>query len=401
MNENSKKLQATLYSIKRDVDQEKNNYIDKCRAIQEALHFDLTDDRAVSKMASVVQKINDANTTYYLFLKLKLEEVHKIASSYEVEELDYETVEQIYLLVQFINQESTIENSFDGSVNMDYSSVSLGTMAVVTYHPSLAAKEIELRWKEQLKKVPESKKRIYEKKKIDAKEEKVKYQEKLAAWEKSCIPIKAQREKYITEKINNKTKQIQDELLTKYYAENGPLENQRLYLQSVITNKTRELDQLGVFKWKEKKILREEIQSFQAQLNDVTRVQTQIMGKYQEAHSNSNKQAKESIEALVTKEAEKLYPFPVPPVKPESVVQEEKIEAEKVWQLIVSLQNMFVRVDRPLEMKEIYDYFMGQKTRGEIAKGLSAGIKAGYFEEDRYAGMITYFSSAAFYMVML
>ena len=42
MNENSKKLQATLNSIKHEVDQEKNHYIDKCRAIQEALHFDLT-----------------------------------------------------------------------------------------------------------------------------------------------------------------------------------------------------------------------------------------------------------------------------------------------------------------------------------------------------------------------
>ena len=213
MNDISKELQLKLNKIQKDIKLEKKLFLGRCRDAQESLNFDLYDKRVIQKLSDVMQEINETNSTYYAYLKVKLEEVDQIVSAYDKNELDYEVVEQVYQLIQYINEESKIESCFTGSLNSGLSSVDLGTMAVLSYSPSIAAKEMEIKWKENLKNMPVSKKREYDAEKSKERNEKNKYYEKLAVWEKECEPINQLRENYVKKKIETKTKKIQEEHL--------------------------------------------------------------------------------------------------------------------------------------------------------------------------------------------
>ena len=145
MNQISNELVSKLSTIQNAIESEKKVFIEKCRKVQEKLNFDLFDVSLRNKIIDVAHDINEANTDYYLFLKVKVDEVDSIAEKYLEKDLDYEAVERIYQVLHYINEESRIKNSFDASITEGFSTTDLGTMGVVSYSPSVHAREIELK----------------------------------------------------------------------------------------------------------------------------------------------------------------------------------------------------------------------------------------------------------------
>ena len=393
MNEKSKELESKLQTIKEEIEKEFGVYIDMCREAQQMLNFNLSDSRMLQKMSSAIKKVNDANTTYYAFLVVKLKEVDQIAKAYDVDELDYQVVEQVYQLIHYINEESNIENSFDGSLNSGFSSTNLGTMAVVSYSPSIEAKELELSWKNQLDKMPSSKKQEYIKQINEEHNEKAEYRTAYAAWEKACKPIAERREEYINNVISEKTQELQKELLSIYNSEKKDKEDQIQSIQNSIINKRAELKQLGLFKRKEKQIIQSEIQGYQKQIDDLNQQLIQLKLEYDENQLVMGKKARDSVEKTARLEAEKLYPYPKEPDKPEIIKREEREEEERITNLLFEIIDVLIKEDTIMTRSELNKYFMGQKSRRDMMKALERGVESHLIwhdkngKEDVYARM--------------
>ena len=381
MNELSKQLQSELITIRTGIESEKDIFIGKCREVQKHLQFNLSDNNIISKMSTAINMINEANTNYYTYLKVKLDDVDKKASSYSLKDLDYEVINQVYDLICFINEESNIKNSFEGTVNHGFSSLDLGTMAVVTYRPSLAAKEIEIKWRERLREMPASKKQVYLDKKDLEQTDKNKYKKKLAAWEAACEPIKKQREKYIESAIKQKEGEIKEKYDALFSKEKSSFETQISALQEELDLKEAEIKQLGFFKRKEKTALHLKITNLIIKIESLSASLSKLKRQYDESLLTVHKQASQLVEATATIEAEKAYPFPAEPEKPAIIKREEQAETIRLSSLIGDMIAMFIMEDKPLTFTEINRYFMGQKNNMDIRKALSLGIKDEKFEE--------------------
>lgn len=375
MNEKSKELQSKLQTIKEGIESENSVYIDMCREAQQMLDFDLSDSRMLQKMSSAIKKVNDANTTYYAYLIAKLKEVDQLAKAYDIAELDYQVVEQVYQLIQYINEESNIENSFEGSLNFGFSSTNMGTMAVVSYNPSIEAKELEFSWKNLLDKLPSSKKQEYYEQKNEEENEKIKYRKAYNAWEKACKPFAEQREEYVNNVISEKSKELQKELLSKYTSEKKDKEKQIQSIRNSIINKSAELKQLGLFKRKEKQIIQSEIQGYQNQIDDLNQLLSQLKLKFDEDQLVIGKIARDSVEKTAKLEAEKIYPFPVEPDKPEIIKREEQAEEERINKLLFEIIEVLNKEDTLMTRDDLNRYFMGQKNRLDMMKALERGVK--------------------------
>lgn len=377
MNEKSKELQSKLNSVKKDIEKEYSVFIDNCKKAQKELNFDLSDSRVLQKMSSAFGKINDANTTYYAYLKTKLKEVEWTTEAYDINELDYQVVEQVYQLIQFINEESNIKNSFDGFVNQGFSSTDLGTMAVVSYSPTIEAKELELRWREILKKMPESKKQEYYEQKNKELNEKSKYRIELAEWEKACKPLTQKREEYINSVIAEKVKQIRAELQSNYINEKKIKEDQIQSFESISAEKNAKLMQLGIFKRKEKKLIQSEIQDYQRKIDGLTQSLMQLKSSYDESLSMSEKKAKDCVEKAAKIEAEKRYPYPVAPYKPEIIKKEEREERIRKYKVLSEVMKVLVEKDTLMPIRDIEKYLMVRRSRSEILNALRRGVDEG------------------------
>ena len=390
MNDKSKELQSKLQMIKKEIEKENGVFIDRCREAQELLHFDLSDARMLQKMASAIKRINDANTAYYAYLIVKLKDVDQTAKAYDIDELDYQVVENVYRLIQYINEESNIENSFEGSLNSGFSSEYLGTMAVVSYSPSIEAKEVEMRWREQLDKMPSSKKQEYYDQKNEEINIKSKYRKEFEAWKKACKPIEMQREEYVNNAISEMTKKIQTELLTQYNAEKRDKEKEIQSLHSIIETKNAELKKLGLFKRREKSLIRNEIQGYQKQIDELSVLLAQLKLNYDEDQLVSGKKARDSVEKMAKNEAEKKFPFPVEPDKPEIIKREEQAEQERISKLLFEIRE--VLEDRPMTKAELNNYYMGKKNRLDILKALEQGEKWKLIKREKCGNEVLYLS---------
>ena len=96
MNEISNQLQSELTTIRINIESEKKEFLEKCRKAQSKLQFDLLDNNIINKISEVIKMINEANTSYYAYLKVKLDDVDKRASGYTLDDLDYVVVKQFY-----------------------------------------------------------------------------------------------------------------------------------------------------------------------------------------------------------------------------------------------------------------------------------------------------------------
>ena len=391
MNEKSKELQNKLLGIKTDIEGENRVYIDRCREVQNMLsHLDMSDNRVLQKMSSAISKSNDANSSYYAYLIIKLKEVDRITKAYEIAELDYQVVEQVYQLIQYINDESSIKNSFDGAINYGFSSIDIGTMAVVSYSPSIEAKALELSWKEKLDKMPAQKRQEYDKQKKKELDVKTEYRKELDAWKKACMPITKQREEYVNNVITEKTRQIQKELTLKYETEKKAKEDQVQVIKNNIDIKNNTLKQLGLFRYKEKQAIRGEIQKEQNKIEDIKQSLTQLKLQYNEAQVTSVKQAKDSIEKEAKLEAESKYPYLPEPKKPESVIKEEQIENARISKLLSEIIEALIETDTFMTRADLESYFMGQKDRWDMRKAIERGVRDNLIYHSKIKGVDYY-----------
>lgn len=270
MGNSSQKLEIALKNIQDSINKGKDVFIKKCRKVQDKMNFDLSDDQVLLKMADAIRLMNEANKEYYAFLCIKLEEVDQTANNYSIDDLKYEDVEHVYRMIQFINDESTIENSFEGILNQGFSSTSFGTMAVVTYQPSVEAKKIELRWKEKLDKMPESKKKAYQEKQNSAKHTKEQYLAELEVWERECSSIKKNRDDFINLIVEKRVEELKEELTEKYSNDTAGIKDSIQALSEDLNRKTSELKKLGFFKNSEKKALKTAIVDLQKKINEMS-----------------------------------------------------------------------------------------------------------------------------------
>ena len=387
MNEISNQLQSELTTIRINIESEKKEFLEKCRKAQSKLQFDLLDNNIINKISEVIKMINEANTSYYAYLKAKLDDVDKRASGYTLDDLDYEVVKQVYELICFINEESKIENSFEGTLNHGFSSLDLGTMAIVTYNPSLAAKEIELKWREKLRDIPASKKQVYLDKKDLEQAERANYKKELDAWKVACAPIKTQRENYIHSVIKQKEDEIKGKIDIQYSQDKSAVESSIDALQEELKIKETELKHLGFFKMKEKSELKAKIADLSNKIEDLSASLSRIKCQYDESLLTVFQQARQLVESAAVIEAEKKYPYPTEPDKPEVIKKEE----QQFYSFIIDLHTMFLEEDRPLSVNEINNYFMGQKSNMDIRKALSQGIKDNLFEEHKIGNQSYYY----------
>ena len=381
---NNEEIRESMTKIRSSVDKEKNVFLDKSRQAQALLgNIHLSDGSAVGKVAKAVNIIKNANENYYIFLTIKLDEINSKVWDCPIEELDYETVEQIYNLICFINEESTIENSFDGILD----NTNLGTLAVVNYNPSMKAKEMEYRWKSYFDNMPEFKKKEYQEKKRDDASEQSRYYHERSIWEKACEPIKQKRDEYVRCAIEKIAQDIKEELDNKYNTDSTALKTDIRSLEDDIQKANSELAGLGIFKIRRKPELKKTIADLETKLNDQNLSLRNLSEVYNKEILEVWGKAKELVERTAKSEAEQIYQYPKEPEKPAVVIKNEFEKAKPMREIL----NLLIKRDAPMTVAEMQEYYMGTKSFNDINKGLQLGIKEGKIEKV-YIGKSVYYS---------
>ncbi len=375
MNEISIQLQSVLTAIRIEIESEKKEFIKKCGRAQSKIRYNLSDSETIEIMSEVMRMINEANKTYYAYLQLKLRDVDKKASSYLLDDLDYEVVNQVYKLICSINEESTIGNSLNHTLDDELSSLIRRTLSIVTYTPSVTAKGIELDWRDKLRNMPASKKQVYWNKKDHEQAERRDYEKELDAWKAACIPINNRREYYVKSAIEKKEKEIKEKLDTQYAKDKSEKEAALKAIMEEIREKEIKIEHLGFFKIKEKKELKVGIATLSHKIEDINASLSKMKCLYEESLLMVSQKASQLVESVAVTEAEKKYPYPTEPDKPEIIKEEEK----QLYAFIDELRIMFIEKDRPLNGKDIYNFFMGKKSHNEIREALSQGVKDNLF----------------------
>lgn len=271
-----------------------------------------------------------------------------------------EAIESVLTKIQWLNEESKISNNYSASFN----NVSIGDVASVQYTPSLnntmiqrfwentydmdpevqkakqdrekriaeekAKKEEEARRKEEERKEQERKERekeLEEKKRLDLWKEELRpvelaYEADLTAFRNACNEIDMQISKEVDEKVSAEEKHIvevaadfRDHAVAKYTKQIEELEEKIKICEERMAT-------LGIFKGKEKKACKEEIDNNQTEIFLVKRLLDNEAAKYDEIVKNAGSQASEKRIGF-KQEIQDKYSYPKQPQKPVEIEEYE------------------------------------------------------------------------------
>lgn len=158
--------------------------------------------------------------------------------------------------------------------------------------------------------------------KLTQDEERAIYQSKLKKWKTECDKIRTQRREMVDAQLRKEQSQLEDALKRKNDAELHEQQEKLKKYQDQKAEAERELASLGVFKFSEKKAKKAQIEYAE---NRIAESKTHIERAKQEYRTKlaALKDDAKRKESQFRSEAEKKFPFPCEPPKPDFVQQEE------------------------------------------------------------------------------
>lgn len=226
-------------------------------------------------------------------------------------------------LLQFeinLGDECTIETSSEYTDEIETRLASIP--ALVEYKEEKKRIEAEKAAEEKAKKEAEEKARK------EAQEAKLKYQETVKAYTEAL----KERENDIRRSIDMQKQNMREDLKAQYRAEKektiGQINRNIEMLKNQLNEKTRELSSLGFFKFSDKNRLKEEIASLNTKIKNTEAEIAAAESKYKSDVAKITGMLNKK-EAEFRQVAERAYPEPVKPEKPQAVIDMEKAEKEK------------------------------------------------------------------------
>lgn len=296
----------------------------------------------VSRVADIVAESKKACDNLYAAYQSLIISVDRMCRPFIEENPEPSAIKKVGELIEWLNNESEIENNFTASLNGS----SLGGVASGRYIPSIECKMLENYWKDTYLNIPgireaeEIKKRETDEKRkkeqerfakmAEENEEKKKselenYKKQIEDWKNECLRIKELRVKKLEEMILSKSKIENEKIDEEHNLILGELEDKIKQVETQIEETTKEMHSLGFFELSEKYIKKKTIKSLNVEHEDLKQKVNAEEKSYTDKKEEMNLKIGQNKRDM-EKQIEKQYPLPIEPKIPSGPCENEIIK---------------------------------------------------------------------------
>ena len=298
---------------------------------------------------------------------------------------DVSAVREVKDLIEWLNNESEIENNFNASLN----GRDLGDVASRRYIPSIESKMIERYWEDKYMTFPgreesEAKARserteririeLEERKKAEA-EQRAEYDRQIQAYEKKYAEWmavseqqKMLREKELSEMISREQAAFSEKLDKDFCDTKYELEEKRSNAKQALNDAKNKLANAGFFAFAAKKEAKALIEKCNQVIVDIDK----SLEKAEKDYANKNKKIKKFLDeksAELKMAADRKYPVPPAPEKPHSPVLQSAVNM-----VDVELEAAILASMEPGKLYTITDLVYNCSETGDLTNAKVASV---------------------------
>ena len=237
--------------------------------------------------------------------------------------------------------------------------------------------------------------RLEEPPKLTKDEERARYQSELKRWQTKCSKIRSQRREMVDAQLREEQGKLEDMVKKESNAEILSYQEEMKKHLAQKEDAERELASLGVFKFSEKKAKKTQIENAK---NKIAETQTRIEQVKQrcKAEIAEAKDKAQKRKAEFRSEAEKKFPLPCEPQKPNFIQKEEAAEKARVERTTAISDRIVAEMD-PNKSYTLSDMMQFKCLRGmdlttaKVRAFLDAPIEANRVLKGTLKGRVVFF----------
>lgn len=311
MKATEEKINSIINRLRLKAEMASDEFSVECRYLKEMANIgiDIYSKRAVSDTADIVRKTKKACDEFYATMQSLVVSADEQCRPLIEKDPDPASIKTVAEFIIWVNSQSNIENSYSASFN----STDLGTVAEVSYSPSVASLMIQKYWEEKCAAYIS----ISELEKMRASEEE-KYQATYENWAARLDELKSERERHFEHRIGLAKKQFgYDEYeklsndITSYMADIMIKEAEISEAQDVLSG-------LGAFKLSEKNHQKSIISQAQAEIKALEDKINTLRQKRNTLDNEIKKKLKDA-KKMINNRLRTEFPYPPKPERPVSL----------------------------------------------------------------------------------
>lgn len=308
MKATEEKINLIISRLRSKAELASDKFSDECLYVKELANIgiDIYSKRAVSDTADIVRKTKRACDEFYTTMQSIVITADEQCRPLIEKDPDPASIKTVTEFIVWLNTESNIENSYSASFN----SAHFGTVAEVSYAPSLSSRMIQKHWEGKCSEYISD----FELKKMSASDEE-RYQEEYENWAVQLEELKSERDKHFEHRIGLAKKQFGCDEIEKLSDEITSNMADIMTKEVEISEAQDTLNSLGAFNFSEKNHQKSIISEAQA---EIKALEDKINTLRQKRNSIDNeiKEKLKSAEKMINNRLRTEFPYPEKPKRP-------------------------------------------------------------------------------------